>query len=126
MDSTGTQSLWNEQILLNEGIWAIGMDFSGKKHHMITSAENQIDSHLYKFPFVQGIRSQLVAYDVIQDAKLAQDIAACMMMASFYLRTKLYENYEDELAEEQPTPTQLPSARGMPVSSRGMDRVLRL
>lgn len=91
IDSTGTQSLWNEQILFDRGIWATGMNFSTQKKGMLVSAMRQAERHLFEWPYIQGIRSQLLAYDITDDEKLPQDIVATLMMTAYYLRQFLFE-----------------------------------
>lgn len=111
IDSTGTQKLWNEQILLNMGVWATGMDFSGQKDGMLVSAMQQVQRQLYKWPYILGIRSQLLRYSRAEDtanSKLPQDIAAVIMMTSWWLRQYLWEQHEERMPEEH---AQLSSAR---------------
>lgn len=109
VDSTGTQKLWDEQVLIDRGIWATGMDFSGQKKGMLVATMRQMQRRLFRFPYVQGIRSQLLNYILADDLKLSQDIVAVFLMTSMYLRTTLWENYEDEKAPL--TPPEYSSAR---------------
>lgn len=99
VDSTGTQSLWNEQIFLNMGLWVDGMDFSGNKHGMLIAGIQQVQRRLFRFPFIQGIRSQLVRYNITEDttsSKLPQDITAVILMTAFHLRRYLWEDVEEK------------------------------
>jgi len=100
VDSTGTQSLWDEQIFLNMGIWVEGMNFSGQKHAMLTSLIQLIQRQKIRFPYIQGVRSQLISYSISQDGKLAQDIVATLMMAAFYLRRHLWQEVEEKIASD--------------------------
>ena len=103
VDNTGTQKLWDEQILLDMGIWAIGVDFSGLKKGMLVACQQQIQRGLYRWPYIQGFRSQLVGYSLLKDSesnKLPQDIVATLMMTSWHLRKYLWEGYEAEASEE--------------------------
>ncbi len=104
VDSTGTQSLWDEAVLFNEGIWATGLDFAGRKNHMLTATQSLIERHKFRWPFVQGIRTQLVGYDITRDKQLAQDIVAMLMMAGFTLRQELWEDFETETQVAEPEP----------------------
>ena len=96
VDSTGPQSLWDEQILLNMGIWAEGMSFSTLKNAYLTALVQMVERQKYKFPYIQGLRSQLIKYDIVHDIKLAQDIVATLMMISFALRGELWTDYEEK------------------------------
>jgi hypothetical protein len=112
IDSTGTQKLWDEQILLNMGIWATGMDFSGQKKGMLVAAVQQVQRRQFKWPYILGIRSQLIRYNLAEDTpqgKLPQDIVAVIMMSSWYLRGPLWENYSKQ--HEPEDPVHLVSAR---------------
>ncbi len=94
VDSTGTQSLWDEQIFLNMGIWADGMDFNGQKDGMMIAAVQQVQRNLFRWPYIQGIRSQLLRYRLTEDTKsnkIAQDIVAVIMMTAWYLRRYLWQ-----------------------------------
>jgi len=97
VDSSGQQSLWNEQILFNMNIWAEGMNFSGQKAAMLVSLQQILQRRKIKYPYIQGLRSQLVKYDINNDKKLDQDIVATLMMLSFYLRNRLWEEVEEQL-----------------------------
>jgi hypothetical protein len=105
IDSTGTQKLWDEQVLLDRGIWTTGMDFSGQKKGMLVAAMQQVQRHLFRWPYIQGLRSQLLNYTLLEDTeskKLPQDIVATILMTSFYLRNYLWEEYAEENAPEEP------------------------
>jgi hypothetical protein len=104
VDNTGTQKLWDEQVLLDMGIWANGVDFSGQKKGMLVAAIQQVQRGLYRWPYIQGIRSQLVGYSLSKDTesnKLPQDIAATIMMTSWHLRAYLWEDYAEENEPEE-------------------------
>ena len=112
VDSTGAQSLWNEQIFLNMGLWVDGVDFSGNKDAMLVASLQQVQRGLFQWPYIQGLRSQLVRYNIAEDtrnSKLPQDIVAVIMMTSFHLRRYLWEDVE---AKHEPAePVLLSSAR---------------
>jgi len=123
IDNTGTQKLWDEQILLDMGIWATGLDFSGQKKGMLVAAIQQVQRGLYRWPFIQGLRSQLVSYDIALDTatgKLSQDIVSVILMTSWHLRGYLWEDYTDENASENPA--ELSSARDARMDTGGFAR----
>ena len=83
------------------GLWVDGMDFSGNKHGMLIAGLQQVQRQLFKFPFIQGIRSQLVRYSITEDtisSKLPQDITAVILMTAFHLRRYLWEDVEEKAA----------------------------
>lgn len=116
IDSTGTQSLWNEQVLLDLGIWAEGMDFNGKKQGMLVAAMQMVQRQLISFPFIQGLRSQLVNYSIDKDKKLAQDLVVLLLMSAFYLRSFLWRDYV-EVADGDAGEIEYSSARDVRASS---------
>lgn len=104
VDSTGTQSLWDEQIFLNMGIWADGLDFSGNKQGMLVAALQQVQRRLFCWPYIQGLRSQLVRYNIVEDTKssnLPQDIVSVILMTSWHLRKYLWDDVEDQNTPEE-------------------------
>jgi hypothetical protein len=109
IDSTGTQKLWNEQVLLDRGIMAVGMNFSGDKKGMLVAAMRLVERQFIRWPYIQGIRSQLLTYRLADDARLAQDIVATLMMAAYFLRMYQWEEYAEEHQPE--TPVLMSSAR---------------
>ncbi len=102
IDSTGTQKLWNEQVLLDRGIMATGMNFSGDKKGMLVAAMRLVERQLIRWPYIQGIRSQLLTYKLAEDNKLPQDIVATLMMAAQFLKVYQWEEYVEENTPEQP------------------------
>jgi hypothetical protein len=102
IDSTGTQKLWNEQVLLDRGIIAAGMNFSGDKKGMLVAAMRLVERQLIRWPYIQGIRSQLLTYKLAEDNKLPQDIVAVLMMAAYHLRMYQWEDYAEEHQPETP------------------------
>lgn len=103
IDSTASQALWNEMVLVREGIYAEGMNFSGDKMGMLVAAINQMQRGLFKFPFIQGIKSQLINYIVTDDKKVPQDIVCCFMMVAYYLRTYIMDDYQESVTPNEPT-----------------------
>jgi hypothetical protein len=102
IDSTGTQKLWNEQVLLDRGIVAAGMNFSGDKKGMLVAAMRLVERQLIRWPYIQGIRGQLLTYKLAEDNKLPQDIVAVLMMAAYFLRMYQWEEYAEEHQPETP------------------------
>ncbi|MBE7473133.1 MAG: hypothetical protein HS114_28720 [Anaerolineales bacterium] len=102
IDSTGTQKLWNEQVLLDRGIQAAGMNFSGDKKGMLVTAMRLVERQLIRWPYIQGIRGQLLTYKLAEDNKLPQDIVAVLMMAAYFLRMYQWEEYTEEYQPETP------------------------
>ncbi len=105
VDSTGTQSLWDEQIFLQMGIWADGLDFSGQKNGMLIAALQMVQRQLFQWPYIQGVRAQLVRYNIIEDnrtSSLPQDIVSVIMMTAWHLRRYLWENLVDENEPDEP------------------------
>lgn len=105
VDNTGTQKLWDEQVLLNMGIWATGLDFSGLKDGMLVAALQQVQRRLFRWPYIQGLRTQLIRYNISEDtknSKLPQDIVATIMMTAWYLRNRLWEDYAEQHEPEEP------------------------
>lgn len=96
VDNTGQQSLWDEQIFLNLGLWVTGINFSSIKNGMLLALIQLIERRKILFPYVQGFRSQLVGYDLTRDDELAQDITVCFMMLAFHARRVLWQNVEEE------------------------------
>ena len=95
VDSTSTQSLWAEQVLIGLNINAIGMDFSGKKNAMLVTAMNMFQRRQIQIPYIQGFRSQLVTYSIADDTKLSQDIVATLLMLAFYMRHSAWEDFTE-------------------------------
>ncbi len=121
IDDTGPQKLWSEQILFNLGIYSTGFDFSGQKMGMLTAAELLIQRGMVRYPFIQGIRSQLVSYDIAEDklnSKLPQDIVVNIFMLAFYLRKYLFMDVAEKQKPTQPIIE--PSVRG---NGRGAHRI---
>jgi hypothetical protein len=105
VDSTGTQKLWDEQIFLNMGLWVEGMDFSGNKMGMLVAAQQMVQRQLFRWPFIQGLRTQLARYNILEDTptkKLPQDIVSVIFMTAFYLRNYLWEDVVKENTPEEP------------------------
>ncbi len=113
IDSTGTQSLWNEQVLLDRRIWATGFDFSGRKNAMLVAAMNIVEKQMIRIPFIQGMRTQLVNYSVQKDKKLAQDIVVTIMMLGYYLRAPMWEKFNKEESKKRPQKKYIPSTRNI-------------
>jgi len=111
IDSTGPQTLWNEQVLLDRNIWASGFDFSGKKQGMLVSAMQLVNRGIIRFPFIQGLRSQLVNYSLQRDSKLSQDIVVNVMMLAYYLRDALWDDHNEH--EVKGPDAQFESARNV-------------
>jgi hypothetical protein len=101
VDSTGAQALWDEEILLSMGIWAEGMSFATLKNAYLTALVQMVQRQKITFPYIQGIRSQLVKYDIANDLKLAQDIVATLMMLAFALRSELWTDFEEKHTPEE-------------------------
>jgi hypothetical protein len=102
IDSTGTQKLWNEQVLLDRGIIAAGMNFSGDKKGMLVAAMRLVERQLIRWPYIQGIRGQLLTYKLAEDNKLPQDLVAVLMMAAYHLRMYQWEEYAEEQEPDVP------------------------
>lgn len=105
VDSTGTQKLWDEQIFLNMGIWATGMDFSGQKAGMLIAAIQMVQRQLFRWPFIQGLRTQLVRYNLSDDTpskKIPQDIVVVILMVAWYLRNYLWTDVVDANTPDEP------------------------
>ncbi len=117
VDSTGTQKLWDEQILLNLGLWTTGMDFSGQKAGMLIAGQQQVQRQLFKWPYIQGLRSQLVRYSLREDTagnnKLPQDITAVILMTAWHLRDALWRKYGQEQEARIEEPAVLVPARAL-------------
>jgi hypothetical protein len=93
VDNTGTQKLWTEQILFNMGMWVEGSDFSSLKQGMLIACLQQMQRGLYRFPYINGIRTQLAGYNISKDTesnKLPQDIVVLFFMASWAMRDVLH------------------------------------
>jgi hypothetical protein len=120
VDSTGTQKLWDEQIFIQMGIWADGMDFSGLKQGMLVAAVQAVQQQQLRWPYILGFRSQLVRYSLAEDgtnSKLPQDIVAVIMMTAWHLRNYLWRKLSEE--QEEKEPVRLSSTRSLrsPVST---------
>lgn len=102
IDSTGTQKLWNEQVLLDRGIQAVGLNFSGDKKGMLVAAMRLVERQMIRWPYIQGIRSQLLIYVLADDNKLPQDIVATLMMAAYFLRMYQWEDYAEQSSPDEP------------------------
>lgn len=115
VDDTGTQKLWTEQVLFDMGMWVEGSDFSGQKKGMLVAAVRQAQRGLFRFPYIQGIRSQLINYDITKDTesnKLPQDITATFMMSSWAHRDAIFASQtEDKKSVEDKAPPIMQSAR---------------
>ena len=71
---------------------------------MLVAAIQQVQRGLYRWPYIQGIRSQFAGYSLAKDTesnKLPQDIAATIMMTSWHLRAYLWEDYAEESTPEE-------------------------
>ena len=108
VDNTGVQKLWDEQILLDLGIFATGVDFTGLKKAMLVAAQQLVQRGLIVWPYIMGIRSQLVGYDLqldVESKRLPQDIVATLLMSAWSLRQYLHESYsvkQNEIDRREP------------------------
>ena len=115
VENTGTQKLWTEQIFFDLGMWVEGSDFSGLKKGMLVATVRQMQRAKYRFPYINGLRSQLVSYDIAKDTegnKLPQDIVTIFFIASWALRDELHASM-GESDHQQPAagPPVLESSR---------------
>ena len=94
-----TLGLSGQQMMIEE------QDLSGNKKNEALQALIQLFQRgLIEIPFIRGMRSQLIGYD-LPDTKLAQDIVSMLMIAAAWLRTWRiwgYNDSDDELDEDDP------------------------
>src|SRR5574342_966952 len=78
------------------------MNFSGDKKGMLVAAMRLIERQLIRWPYIQGIRGQLLTYKLAEDNQLPQAIVAVLMMAAYFLRMYQWEEYTEEHQPETP------------------------
>lgn len=61
-----------------------------------------VERQLIRWPYIQGIRGQLLTYRLADDNKLPQAIVAVLMMAAYFLRVYQWEDYAEEHQPEAP------------------------
>lgn len=78
-----------------------------------------VERQLIRWPYIQGIRGQLLTYRLADDNKLPQDIVAVLIMAAYFLGMYQWEDYTEEHQPEHPV-VMAPArdARGMALTLR--------
>jgi hypothetical protein len=69
---------------------------------MLVAAMRLVERQLIRWPYIQGIRGQLLTYKLAEDNKLPQDIVAVLMMAAYHLKMYQWEDYAEEHQPETP------------------------
>lgn len=102
-DSTGTQTTLDELVFDFNDLMVEGMNFGQLKMIMLNALRMLMEHGKMRYPYIGGIWDQLGNYK-LPDKKLRQDIVSMLMMAAFWLRTNMTEDYGDEEDEEDAVP----------------------
>lgn len=94
-DATGTQRAMDQLYFEDRGLLIEGMSITNEKPAMINATKILLQRGLLRFPYIKGLRLQLLQYKQENDKKLAQDLVMTLVMAGWKMRILHYRDIED-------------------------------
>lgn len=104
-DSTGTQRAMDELYFEDRNRIVEGLNLQSEKSAMLNAAKILMQRGDLRFPYIQGLRLQLLNYKQEEDKKIAQDLVVTLAMAAWKMRVFSYQPPddigEDELVDDR-------------------------
>lgn len=101
-DSTGTQKAMDQLYFEEKGLLIDGIAVTTEKPAMINALKILMQKGKLRFPYIKGMRSQLLSYRAENDKKLAQDIVMAMTMSAHRMRQFFYISPDDVGSSNEP------------------------
>lgn len=118
-DATGTQRAMDELYFEDRNRIVEGLSLQSEKAAMLNAAKILMQRGDLRFPYIQGMRLQLLNYKQDEDKKIAQDIVMTLAMAAWKMRVLSYQDAEDA-GQGEPVGEEFLNGRG---EARDRDRI---
>jgi len=102
-DATGTQMAMEELYFEDRGLMVEGMSVTTEKPAMINTAKIMMQRGDLRFPFIQGLRLQLLNYKQEEDKKQDQDIVMALVMSCWKMRAFTFTSAEEQQSTDKVT-----------------------